>query len=53
MMMKKEIKSSTNNIGLLAVEGDATMKGYYNAPELTQEIKKWTNYLYKGYGLYR
>ena len=36
---KKEIKSSTNNIGLLAVEGDATMKGYYNAPELTQEIK--------------
>lgn len=37
---KNEINSSSNNIGLLAVEGDATMKGYFKDPELTAEIKK-------------
>lgn len=36
---KKEIVSSPENIGLLAVEGDATMKGYFREPELTAEIK--------------
>ena len=36
---KKEIISSSDNIGLLAVEGDATMKGYFREPELTAEIK--------------
>ena len=36
---KNEISSSLSNLGLLAVEGDATMKGYYNAPELTETIK--------------
>ena len=36
---KQEIKSSSSNLGLLAVEGDATMKGYYKAPELTDTIK--------------
>lgn len=35
---RHEIKSSPDNIGLLAVRGDTTMKGYFNAPELTNEI---------------
>ena len=35
---RREIKSSPNNIGLLAVSGDATMKGYFKEPELTNEI---------------
>lgn len=37
---KNELNSSATNIGLLAVEGDATMKGYLKAPELTAEIKR-------------
>ena len=32
------IMSSSTNYGLLAVSGDATMKGYFNSPELTKEI---------------
>lgn len=35
---KNEIVSSVDNLGLLAVRGDATMKGYYHEPELTDEI---------------
>ncbi len=35
---RKEIDSSPQNIGLLAVRGDATMKGYFKEPELTREI---------------
>lgn len=35
---RREIQSSERNIGLLAVKGDATMKGYFNEPELTREI---------------
>lgn len=35
---KKEIVSSADNLGLLAVKGDATMKGYYKEPGLTDEI---------------
>lgn len=32
------INSSAENIGLLAVRGDAAMKGYFNEPDLTDEI---------------
>lgn len=35
---RKEISSSSQNIGFLAVCGDATMKGYFKEPELTKEI---------------
>lgn len=35
---RREMKSSPDNIGLLAVRGDATMKGYFKEPELTKEI---------------
>lgn len=35
---KKEISSSRENMGLLACEGDVTMKGYVNEPELTREV---------------
>ena len=35
---RREIKSSSDHIGLLAVKGDATMKGYFKEPELTKEI---------------
>lgn len=35
---RREIKSSPDHIGLLAVKGDATMKGYFKEPELTKEI---------------
>lgn len=35
---KREIHSSAKNIGLLAVRGDAAMKGYFNEPEVTSEI---------------
>ena len=34
----KEIKSSRQNIGHLAIYGKMNMMGYYNAPELTESI---------------
>ena len=34
---KKEIHSSKENIGMLAVSGDMLMDGYYNSPELTKK----------------
>lgn len=34
----KEIKSSRQNIGHLAIYGNMNMMGYYNAPELTESI---------------
>lgn len=35
---KEEIKSSRDNMGLLACKGDVNMKGYINDPELTKEV---------------
>lgn len=32
---RKEIQSSVNNQGLIAITGDTVMEGYYNDPELT------------------
>lgn len=35
---KREMVSSSDNMGLLACEGDMNMKGYVNDPELTREV---------------
>ena len=35
---RNEIKSSYENQGLIAIESDASMGGYYNAPEMTAEV---------------
>lgn len=37
---RKEIKSSIDNLGLLASSGDINMKEYFKAPELTEEAMK-------------
>lgn len=34
----KEIQSSKEQLGLIALSGDTLMEGYYNAPELTAEV---------------
>lgn len=34
---KKEIESSKDNLGLLAISGEMMMEGYFNSPELTRE----------------
>lgn len=37
---RKEINSSKDNLGLIAISGDNLMEGYYDAPELTAETLK-------------
>ncbi len=34
------IESSKDKLGLIAVSGDTLMSGYYNAPELTEEVMR-------------
>lgn len=37
---RKPFKSSKEHMGLIAIGGNALMTGYYNAPELTEQILK-------------
>lgn len=37
---RNPIKSSKENQGLIAISGGMVMQGYYNAPELTEEVLK-------------